>query len=92
MRGHCWFAATSRSTCVGRLFAVLVPVTPPLTGPLSGEALAAVPPSAPDPAVRLFVDRPGPVDRLLASRPMASFFKRITEKAATNIKLPEYPG
>lgn len=30
--------------------------------------------------------------RLLASRPMAAFFKRLTEKAATNIKLPEYPG
>lgn len=30
--------------------------------------------------------------RLLASRPLAAFFKRITEKSATAIKLPEYPG
>ncbi|MGQ4332499.1 FAD-dependent monooxygenase [Streptomyces hayashii] len=30
--------------------------------------------------------------RLLASRPMAAFFKRITEKSATNIELPQYPG
>ncbi|MFI8074817.1 FAD-dependent monooxygenase [Streptomyces sp. NPDC086033] len=30
--------------------------------------------------------------RLLASRPLAAFFKRLTEKSATNIKLPEYPG
>ncbi|WP_369172608.1 FAD-dependent monooxygenase [Streptomyces sp. R28] len=29
--------------------------------------------------------------RLLASRPLAAFFKRITEKSATAIKLPEYP-
>ncbi|MET9456928.1 FAD-dependent monooxygenase [Streptomyces canus] len=29
--------------------------------------------------------------RLLASRPLAAFFKRLTEKSATNIKLPEYP-
>ncbi|WP_149825385.1 FAD-dependent monooxygenase [Streptomyces tailanensis] len=29
--------------------------------------------------------------RLLASRSLAAFFKRLTEKAATNIKLPEYP-
>ncbi|WP_460069855.1 FAD-dependent monooxygenase [Streptomyces sp. YKOK-I1] len=29
--------------------------------------------------------------RLLASRPMTAFFQRITEKSATNIKLPEYP-
>jgi 2-polyprenyl-6-methoxyphenol hydroxylase-like FAD-dependent oxidoreductase len=30
--------------------------------------------------------------RLLASRPLAAFFKRLTEKSATNIKLPEYPA
>ncbi|MEU6145263.1 FAD-dependent monooxygenase [Streptomyces sp. NPDC047081] len=30
--------------------------------------------------------------RLLASRPLAAFFKKITEKSATNIKLPEYPA
>ncbi|WP_037677597.1 FAD-dependent monooxygenase [Streptomyces griseus] len=30
--------------------------------------------------------------RLLASRPLAAFFKKITEKSATGIKLPEYPG
>ncbi|GGY86838.1 FAD-dependent monooxygenase [Streptomyces poonensis] len=30
--------------------------------------------------------------RLLASRPLAAFFKRLTEKSATAIKLPEYPG
>jgi 2-polyprenyl-6-methoxyphenol hydroxylase-like FAD-dependent oxidoreductase len=29
--------------------------------------------------------------RLLASRPMAAFFKRLTERSATNIRLPEYP-
>ncbi|NUQ96323.1 MAG: FAD-dependent oxidoreductase [Streptomyces sp.] len=29
--------------------------------------------------------------RILASRPMARFFKRMTEKAATDIKLREYP-
>jgi 2-polyprenyl-6-methoxyphenol hydroxylase-like FAD-dependent oxidoreductase len=29
--------------------------------------------------------------RLLASRPLAAFFKRLTEKSATNIKLAEYP-
>ncbi|MFJ8362830.1 FAD-dependent monooxygenase [Streptomyces sp. NPDC093984] len=29
--------------------------------------------------------------RLLSSRPLASFFKRLTEKAATAIELPEYP-
>ncbi|MDF3149313.1 MULTISPECIES: FAD-dependent monooxygenase [unclassified Streptomyces] len=29
--------------------------------------------------------------RLLASRPLAAFFKRLTEKSATDIKLPEYP-
>lgn len=29
--------------------------------------------------------------RLLASRPLAALFTRITEKSATNIKLPEYP-
>lgn len=30
--------------------------------------------------------------RLLASRPLAGFFKRMTERAATDIRLPEYPG
>ncbi|MCI3277713.1 FAD-dependent monooxygenase [Streptomyces cylindrosporus] len=30
--------------------------------------------------------------RLLASRPLAAFFKKITVKAATAIKLPEYPA
>lgn len=30
--------------------------------------------------------------RLLASRPMAGFFKRLTEKAATGIRLPDYPA
>ncbi|MFF8451192.1 FAD-dependent monooxygenase [Streptomyces leeuwenhoekii] len=30
--------------------------------------------------------------RLLASRPVAGFFKRLTEKAATAIKLPDYPA
>ncbi|GAA2512403.1 FAD-dependent monooxygenase [Streptomyces longisporus] len=30
--------------------------------------------------------------RLLASRPLAAFFKKITEKSATNIRLPEYPA
>ncbi|MES9521677.1 FAD-dependent monooxygenase [Streptomyces capoamus] len=30
--------------------------------------------------------------RLLASRPLAGFFKRLTEKAATAIELPEYPA
>ncbi|MEV0174002.1 FAD-dependent monooxygenase [Streptomyces sp. NPDC050803] len=30
--------------------------------------------------------------RLLASRPLAAFFKKITEKSATNIKLPAYPA
>ncbi|MFE0249936.1 FAD-dependent monooxygenase [Streptomyces sp. NPDC059010] len=30
--------------------------------------------------------------RLLSSRPLAAFFKRLTEKSATNIKLPEYPA
>ncbi|UUU30643.1 FAD-dependent monooxygenase [Streptomyces sp. CA-210063] len=30
--------------------------------------------------------------RLLASRPLAAFFKRLTEKSATDIRLPEYPG
>ncbi|MFK4099208.1 FAD-dependent monooxygenase [Streptomyces sp. NPDC019531] len=30
--------------------------------------------------------------RLLASRPLSAFFKRLTEKSATNIKLPEYPA
>ncbi|AJP03999.1 hypothetical protein TU94_23535 [Streptomyces cyaneogriseus subsp. noncyanogenus] len=30
--------------------------------------------------------------RLLASRPMAGFFRRLTEKAATAIKLPDYPA
>ncbi|MFF9281054.1 FAD-dependent monooxygenase [Streptomyces griseosporeus] len=30
--------------------------------------------------------------RLLASRPLARFFKRLTEKAATDIRLREYPG
>ncbi|GHK04635.1 FAD-dependent oxidoreductase [Streptomyces sp. Y2F8-2] len=29
--------------------------------------------------------------RLLSSRPLASFFKRLTEKSATAIELPEYP-
>lgn len=33
----------------------------------------------------------GRMYRLLASRPPAAFFKRLTEKSATNIKLPEYP-
>ncbi|MGW3122577.1 FAD-dependent monooxygenase [Streptomyces sp. NPDC001107] len=30
--------------------------------------------------------------RVLSSRPLARFFKRLTEKAATNIKLREYPA
>ncbi|MFC3575356.1 FAD-dependent monooxygenase [Streptomyces yaanensis] len=30
--------------------------------------------------------------RLLSSRPLAGFFKRLTEKAATDIELPEYPA
>ncbi|MCD9876687.1 FAD-dependent monooxygenase [Streptomyces guryensis] len=30
--------------------------------------------------------------RLLASRPLAAFFKKITEKSATDIKLPDYPA
>ncbi|KUL26097.1 hypothetical protein ADL12_33460 [Streptomyces regalis] len=30
--------------------------------------------------------------RLLASRPLAAFFKRLTEQSATDIKLPEYPA
>ncbi len=30
--------------------------------------------------------------RLLASRPMSAFLKRITERSATNITLPQYPG
>lgn len=29
--------------------------------------------------------------RLLGSRPLAGFFKRLTEKAATAVELPEYP-
>lgn len=30
--------------------------------------------------------------RLLASRPLAAFFERVTEMSATNIKLLEYPA
>ncbi|MEW5352976.1 FAD-dependent monooxygenase [Streptomyces sp. 16-176A] len=30
--------------------------------------------------------------RLLAARPLAGFFKRLTEKAATAIELPDYPA
>lgn len=30
--------------------------------------------------------------RLLASRPLAGFFRRLTEKAATAIELPDYPA